>query len=60
MLILGRRIGEKIVIGEGANRVVITLCSIDRNQVKIGIECDRGIPVYREELLPVRKEGEKS
>jgi len=57
VLILSRKIGERIIIGEGVNRVVITLCNIDRNQVKIGIKCDRGIPIYREELLPRKEEG---
>jgi carbon storage regulator len=49
MLVLTRKIGEKILIGEN---VVLTLVKIDRNQIRIGIEAPMDVPVYREEIAP--------
>jgi carbon storage regulator len=51
MLVLSRKLGEKIVIGEN---VVITVVKIDRNQIRIGIEAPQNIQVYREEIAPKR------
>jgi len=48
MLVLSRKLGEKIVIG---NDVVVTLVKIDRNQVRIGIEAPKDVPVHREEIV---------
>ncbi|CAN5905750.1 hypothetical protein BH23PLA1_BH23PLA1_38360 [soil metagenome] len=49
MLVLSRKLGEKIVIGEN---IVVTVVKIDRNQIRIGIEAPQDIPVYREEIAP--------
>ncbi len=49
MLVLSRKLGEKIHIGEN---VVITIVDIDRGKVRIGIEAPRDVPIYREELMP--------
>ncbi len=49
MLVLSRKLGEKIVIGDN---IVITVVKIDRNQIRIGIEAPHHVPVYREEILP--------
>ena len=51
MLVLSRKLGEKIVIGDN---IVITVVKIDRNQIRIGIEAPQNIPVYREEIAPAR------
>ena len=55
MLVLSRKLGEKIVIGED---IVITVVKIDRNQIRIGIEAPHDIPVYREEIAPQRLKQE--
>ena len=47
MLILTRRIGEKIVIGE---EVTVTILAAKGYQVRIGIEAPREVPVNREEI----------
>jgi len=52
MLVLSRKLGEKIMIGDG---IVVTIVKIDRNQIRIGIEAPGDVPVYREEILPGRQ-----
>ncbi len=47
MLILTRRIGESIMIGQN---VKITVLNIKGNQVRLGIDAPRTIPVHREEI----------
>lgn len=49
MLVLSRKLGEKIVIGDN---IVVTVVKIDRNQIRIGIEAPQNVPVYREEIAP--------
>ena len=51
MLVLSRKLGEKIVIGDN---IVVTVVKIDRNQIRIGIEAPHEVPVYREEISPNR------
>lgn len=51
MLVLSRKLGEKIVIGEN---IVVTVVKIDRNQIRLGIEAPTDVPVYREEICPGR------
>ncbi len=52
MLVLSRKLGEKIMIGEN---IVITVVKIDRNQIRIGIEAPHEVPVYREEIMPAHE-----
>jgi len=48
MLVLTRKINEKIVI---STDIVVTVLSIDRDQVKLGIEAPKDISVHREEVF---------
>jgi carbon storage regulator len=48
MLILTRRIGEKLVIDEN---VIITILAAKGSQIRIGIEAPRDVPVHREEIF---------
>ncbi len=48
MLVLSRKLGEKIIIGDN---ISITIIDIDRGKVRLGIEAPRSVPVYRQELL---------
>jgi carbon storage regulator len=54
MLVLSRKLGEKIVIGDN---IVVTVVKIDRNQIRIGIEAPHEVPVYREEIAPDRSKA---
>lgn len=47
MLILTRRIGESLQIGDN---IKLTVLSIRGNQVQIGIDAPAEIPVHREEV----------
>ncbi len=47
MLVLSRKTGERILIGED---VVINIVRIGPNTVKIGIEAPKSVNIIREEL----------
>jgi len=47
MLILTRRAGEALMIGDD---VVVKILHVDGNQVRIGIDAPKKIPVHREEI----------
>ena len=48
MLILTRRVGEKLVIGEN---VVVTVLGVKGNQIRIGIDAPVEVQVHREEIF---------
>jgi carbon storage regulator len=54
VLVLSRKLLQKIYVGTGPDQIVITVVDIQRGKVRIGIEAPRDVPVYREELLPLR------
>lgn len=47
MLVVSRRRDEAVMIGDD---VKVRILSIDRNQVRIGIEAPRDLAIVREEL----------
>ncbi len=51
MLVLSRKLGEKIVIGDS---IVLTVVKIDRNQIRLGIEAPVDVAIFREEIAPSR------
>lgn len=48
MLILTRKKGEKIIIGDVLAEIMVL--GIEKNQVRIGIEADKEIGIHREEI----------
>lgn len=48
MLVLNRKIGERIVIGDA---IVVTVVSVHGQQVRLGIEAPPDVAVWRQELL---------
>ena len=48
MLVLSRKLGEKILIGDN---ISITVVDIDRGKIRLGIEAPRDIPIFRQELV---------
>lgn len=54
MLILTRRVGETVMIGED---VTVTVLGVKGNQVRLGINAPRHVAVHREEIyLRIRHE----
>lgn len=47
MLVLSRKVGERIVIGEN---IVITVTSLKGDRVKLGIQGPPEVPIHREEV----------
>jgi carbon storage regulator len=50
MLVLSRKIGEKIMIGED---IEVCVVEISGGKARIGITAPKNVPVFREELLPL-------
>lgn len=47
MLILTRRIGETLVIGD---EIQVTVLGVKGTQIRLGIDAPREVPVHREEV----------
>ena len=55
MLILTRRPGERVVIGD---QILVTVMSVSGHTVRLGIEAPEGVSIYREEIwLAVEEEN---
>jgi carbon storage regulator len=47
MLILTRRPGERVVIGD---EILVTVMGVSGHTVRLGIAAPAGVPIYREEI----------
>jgi carbon storage regulator CsrA len=58
MLILTRRVGEAVVIGE---EVTVTVLGVKGNQVRIGVNAPKSVSVHRDEIFErIKTEREDS
>ena len=60
MLILTRRVGESLIIGDN---IVINILGVKGNQIRIGVNAPKEISVHREEIyirIQAKKADDKS
>ncbi len=58
MLVVSRKIGERILIGD---KIAITVVKVAGGAVRLGVEAPAELPVMREELaLEIRQEEESA
>ena len=51
MLVLSRKVGERIQLGED---VVLTVLKVGHNRIQIGISAPRDLDVRRSEIVPAK------
>ena len=55
MLVLTRRVGESLIVGKDDEiingLVILTVLSVKGNQVRIGLQAAKEVPVHRQEIF---------
>lgn len=47
MLVLSRKLGQKVVIGDS---ITVTVVDIDRGKIRLGFEAPAEVPIWRSEI----------
>ena len=55
MLVLGRKVGEKVFIGEN---VCVTVLEVKGDRIRLGFEAGKEIPIHRAEVVQQLQEFE--
>lgn len=53
MLVLSRKLNEKVVIGDG---IVVSIVEIRGDQIKLGIDAPKSVKVFRQEVYDAIQE----
>jgi carbon storage regulator len=56
MLVLSRKVGERIVIGDGVTVVVL---AVHGQQIRLGIEAPKDVSIRRQELPPLSEQARR-
>lgn len=56
MLVLGRKAGESIIIGDS---ITVKIVSVEGDHVKIGIEAPRHVQIHRQEIYETIQQENK-
>lgn len=59
MLVVTRKVGEAIIIRAGSDTITISVESIHRGNVRIGLDAPSHVQILRNELVQNRKEFER-
>lgn len=59
-LVLSRKRGQRIVVGDGPDRIVMTIIEVRGDRVRVGIRAPRALTVHREEVFLDIQEGKRS
>lgn len=53
MLVVTRLVDQKVIIGDNAE-IVLTVVDVQGNKVRLGIEADKSVPIFRQEVYDKR------
>ena len=54
MLVLSRKVGQSIMVGEG---ITVTVIGVKGNQVRVGVNAPNNVAVHREEIYEQIQQG---
>lgn len=58
-LVVSRRSGQRIVIGQGPDAIIVTITDVRGDKVRVGIRAPRDVKIRREELYRSIEDGKK-
>lgn len=50
MLVLSRKVDEKIIIGEGPDAIEVMVVAMQGDKVRIGIQAPKSLSIHRQEV----------